>query len=98
MKDRFGFDSNHITGTLFWRRPELGRRMFFRHVVSAVGGYFMLPSKPMETVAKAAPTLKGTATNVIFILMVGGPSQIDTFDFKDGAWTPKEFAPTDYSG
>lgn len=98
MKDRFGFDINHIAGTLFWRRPELGRRMFFRHVASTVGGYFMLPSKPMETVAKAAPTLKNTAKNVIFILMSGGPSQIDTFDFKDGAWTPKEFAPTDYSG
>ena len=32
----------------------LGRRMFFRHVASAVGGYFLMPTRPMETIAKAA--------------------------------------------
>jgi len=27
--------------------------MFFRHVASAVGGYFLMPTRPMETIAKA---------------------------------------------
>ncbi len=84
------------SGTQFWKRPTLGRRMFFRHLTSAVGGYYLLPSRPMETVAKAAPALKGTARQVILILMSGGPSQVDTFDFKEGAWTPQGFNPTSY--
>ncbi|MBI4908443.1 MAG: DUF1501 domain-containing protein [Acidobacteria bacterium] len=88
---------NHpTTGTQFWKRPTLGRRMFFRHTASAIGGYFLLPSRPMETIAKAAPALKATAKQVIFVLMSGGPSQVDTFDLKEGAWTPAAFRPTSY--
>lgn len=96
MKDRFGFDWSKITGTQFWRRPQMERRMFFRHVASAVSGYFLMPSRPAETIAKAAPALRGTAKNCIFVLMAGGPSQIDTFDFKDGAWMPASFAPANF--
>lgn len=97
-KDRFGFNWDGITGTQFWRRPELTRRMLFRHAASAVGGYFLMPSRPMETVAKAAPALRNTAKNVIFILMSGGPSQIDTFDFREGSWLPAGFNPATYNG
>ena len=46
MKDRFGIESNDAQGTRFWRRPHLARRMFFRHVASAVGGYMLLPTRP----------------------------------------------------
>ena len=86
------------TGTRFWRRPHLGgRRMFFRHMASAVGGYFLLPTiNPAETVARAGVATKGTAKNCIFVLMSGGPSHIDTFDLKEGAWTPAAFAPTSF--
>ena len=83
-------------GTQFWRRPHVSRRVFFRHFASALGGYFLLPSRPMETVAKAAPAVKGTAKYCIFILMDGGPSHVDTFDLKEGAWTPQTFRPTSY--
>ena len=85
-------------GTRFWKRPHLGgRRMFFRHMASALSGYFLLPSmNPMETIAKAAATPKGTAKNCIFVLMSGGPSHVDTFDLKEGPWTPSGFAPTSY--
>ncbi|MBL8214568.1 MAG: DUF1501 domain-containing protein [Bryobacterales bacterium] len=96
MKDRFGFNWTGVAGSPFWKRPDLGRRMFFRHAASAVGGYFLLPSRPMERIARAAPTLQNKAKNCIFILMSGGPSQIDTFDFKDGAWVPSNFAPTNF--
>lgn len=96
MKDRFGFDWTQIRGTQFWRRPQIERRMFFRHLASAVSGYFLLPGRPTETVARAAVAPKATAKNCIFILMLGGPSHIDTFDFKDGPWMPASFDPANF--
>jgi hypothetical protein len=96
MRDRFGIDWGKIRGTHFWKQPELSRRMFFRHAGSALSGYFLLPTRPMETLAKAAPSTIGTAKNVIFILMTGGPSHSDTFDLKEGAWTPAFMAPASY--
>jgi hypothetical protein len=96
MKDRFGIDWSNVKGSPFWARPQLNRRMFFRHLGSAVGGYFLLPSRPMETVARAAVRPMGTAKNVVFVMMSGGPSHSDTFDLKEGAWTPSFLAPTSY--
>ena len=61
MKDRFGFDWTKLQGTPYWKKPQLERRMFFRHVASAVGGYMLLPGGPMESVASAAVKTKGTA-------------------------------------
>jgi hypothetical protein len=96
-KDRFGFDFSKTPGSRFWRRPHnAGRRMFFRHAASMLGGYFLLPNRPAETIAKAAVTTKGTAKNCILILMSGGPSHVDTFDLKEGAWTPAGFTPTSF--
>ena len=104
MKDRFGIDWSRARsgqrslpqGVPFWEKPQLGRRMFFRHMATALGGYFLLPSRPMETVAKAAVSTRGTAKNVIFVLMAGAPSHTDTFDLKEGPWTPAFFNPTGY--
>lgn len=96
MKDRFGFDWSGIQGTHFWRNPHFSRRVFFRHLATAVGGYYLLPSRPMETVAKAAASPMGTAKNCLFIHLAGAPSHMDTFDLKEGAWTPAFFNPTSY--
>lgn len=96
MKDRFGYDWSKIRGTQFWKLPHFSRRMFFRHAASAVGGYFLLPRRKMENVAKASGTPIGTAKNCIFILLTGAPSHIDTFDLKEGPWTPAYFNPTSY--
>jgi hypothetical protein len=96
MKDRFGHDWSNIAGTRFWTKPLIGRRMFFRHLLSAVSGYFLLPSRPMETVARAGPPSINAAKNCIFILMTGAPSHVDTFDLKEGAWTPATFNPATY--
>lgn len=96
MKDRFGFNWNGIGGTHFWSRPQLSRRLFFRHMSTAIGGYFLLPGRPLETIAKAAPSPKGTAKNCIFVLLSGGPSHVDTFDLKQGPWTPAFAQPTSY--
>lgn len=95
-KDRFGFDWSRIKGTQFWRAPHFNRRTFFRHASSALGGYFLMPSRPMETVAKAAVTPINKAKSVIFIMMGGGPSHIDTFDLKEGPWLPAAYEPTSY--
>ena len=96
MKDRFGNDGSKVQGTRFWRLPHIERRMFFRHAATALGGYFLLPSRPMENIAKASATPIGTAKNCIFILLTGAPSHTDTFDLKEGAWTPSFFNPTSY--
>ncbi|HUS08411.1 MAG TPA: DUF1501 domain-containing protein [Bryobacteraceae bacterium] len=98
MKDRFGKDWSKLSGTQFWKRPQLSRRLFFKHAASAVGGYFLLPGRPMESIAKAAVSPIGTAKNCIFILMQGGPSHTDTFDLKVGSWTPAFMNPTSYGG
>ncbi len=95
-KTKFGVDWGKVAGTRFWRRPVVGRRLFFRHLASAIGGFYLLPSRPLETVAKAAVRPIGTAKNCIFILMTGAPSHTDTFDLKEGAWTPSYFNPTSY--
>jgi hypothetical protein len=96
MKNRFGIDWSRAAGTHFWARPAMDRRLFFRHMGAAVGGYFMLPGRPLENVAKGAATTMGTAKNVIFVLMAGGPSHSDTFDLKEGAWTLPAMQPTSY--
>lgn len=85
-----------VAGTHFWNRPVLDRRLFFRHAASAVGGYFLLPGRPLDTFAKAAGNAKGTAKYCIFVLMAGGPSHADTFDLKEGAWTLPAVNPTSY--
>jgi hypothetical protein len=98
IKNKFGVDWSGIRGTQFWRRPQIERRVFLRHIASAVGGYFLLPSRPMETIAKASVSPIGAAKNCIFILLTGAPSHTDTFDLKEGAWTPSYFNPTSFGG
>ena len=69
MKNRFGVDWSKARGTRFWNRPVMHRRMFFKSMATTVGGYMLLPTRPGETIAKAAGRVQGTAKNVIFILM-----------------------------
>jgi hypothetical protein len=90
MKDRFGIDWGDIQGSPFWTKPVIGRRMFFQHAATALGGYFLLPH------VGSAATPIGKAKNCIFILMAGAPSHTDTFDLKEGPWTPAAFAPEAY--
>ena len=44
----------------------------------------------------ATPQLRNSAKSCIFIFLSGAPSQTDIWDLKEGAWTPKDFAPTNY--
>lgn len=94
MKNRFGVDWSKAKGSQFWNRPALDRRVFFRHAGAALAGSFFLPAH----LAKAAPAPGGHARNVVFVLLAGAISHCDTFDLKEGPWTPAAFEPETYSG
>lgn len=94
MKNRFGADWTRAEGTQFWNRPGLDRRVFFRHAGAALAGSFFLPGA--MTRAHAASSGTGRARNVIFVLLAGAISHIDSFDLKEGPWTPSAFEPTSY--
>ena len=86
-----------VNSTL-WDGPMLGRRNFFKIAGAGVTGFFLSPLvKPATVAAGVSAKLKGTAKNVIFILMGGAPSHVDTFDLKIGDWTPTDFNPTTYN-
>src|SRR5436305_640173 len=75
------------------------RRQFLRVAgTGLVASYFapVLSAKLLESANGVSPALHNTARNCIFIFLSGAPSQIDTWDLKEGAWTPKDFAPTDF--
>ncbi|HPT26034.1 MAG TPA: DUF1501 domain-containing protein [Bryobacteraceae bacterium] len=95
-RDRFGTGLSGAAGTQFWRRPALDRRVFFQHLGAAVSGSFLMPGMARGVQARSAEASSAKADNVIFILMAGGPSHVDTFDLKEGAWTPPAFEPTSY--
>ncbi|HWB97120.1 MAG TPA: DUF1501 domain-containing protein [Bryobacteraceae bacterium] len=48
--------------------------------------------RPVNVYATESVKLRGAAEFCIFIFLNGGASQIDTFDLKEGAWTPPDFA------
>ena len=50
-----------------------------------------------DTQAVTAQT-RGTAKVCVFVTMNGAPSQLDTFDAKDGPWNPPEADIQQYSG
>jgi len=78
------------------------RRRFLRVAgTGIVASYFADVFSPrLLQAASVAPNvyLRSTAKNCIFIFLAGAPSNIDTWDLKEGAWTPSDFAPTSYSG
>ncbi len=74
---------------------DLNRREFFKLASLGLSGYFFSKvAKPMEVLAQTKPKLENTARNCIYIHLDGAPSHTDTFDLKEGSWTPKDFAPT----
>ena len=82
----------------FLARPHLSRRGLFRSA-AGLAGAFLLPGLNQGVAQSLSASPKGTAKNLIFILMSGGPSQVDTFDLKmlDGV-SPSELAPERING
>ncbi len=73
---------------------QVGRRGFLRSAAGTVAVWTSAPAWTGAVTRVAGPR----ATSCIFILLAGGPSHTDTFDFKEGAWTPASFCPENYNG
>jgi hypothetical protein len=72
--------------------PTLSRRHLFQRGVMTVSGYWLLPMlRPVNVVAKESVTPRGGAEYCIFLFLNGGASQLDSFDIKEGKWTPSDF-------
>jgi hypothetical protein len=72
--------------------PTLTRRHFFRMGTVTASGYWLLPMmRPLNVSAKEIVTPRGGAEYCIFLFLNGGASQLDTFDIKEGKWTPSDF-------
>ena len=52
---------------------------------------------PLDVRAQGSATPRGTARNCIFIELGGAISPMDTWDFKETRWTPKDLDVTEVS-
>src|SRR5262245_32755165 len=72
--------------------PIVSRRNFLRAGLATLSGFYLEPMlRPVNVYAGEAVKLRGAAEFCIFLFLNGGASQIDTFDLKEGAWTPPQF-------
>src|ERR1700722_13479074 len=72
--------------------PKLGRREFFKIGATSFMGFHLLPMiSPLRSATEEKVTPRGTAEFCIFLFLAGGPPQRDTFDLKEGHWTPDDF-------
>lgn len=75
------------------------RRHFMKVAGTSVVASFFADVASARLLADATsvnPTLRNSAANCIFIFLSGAPSQVDTFDLKEGPWTPADFTPASY--
>lgn len=69
--------------------PTLTRRKFWQYgAVSVTGGMLSPFTGRLNAAATGRVSPRGSADTVIFLNLVGGPSQMDTFDFKPYKFTP----------
>jgi Protein of unknown function (DUF1501) len=72
--------------------PKLTRRQFFKVGATTFAGYSLLPmARPFQVHASKKVDPRGSAEFCIFLFLMGGPPQLDTFDVKEGNWTPPDF-------
>lgn len=76
-------------------KPHVTRRRFFEIMGAGVTASWLAGKLPATTVTTSTPVqMQNTATNVIYILLAGAPSQTDTFDLKMlNGTTPANFNP-----
>jgi len=95
-------DCTRASGFPLGAARGFSRRRFLQvGATGIVASYFLDVLNPRVLYgATKAPNvaLRGTAQNAIFIFLSGAPSNIDTWDLKEGAWTPADFAPASYNG
>ena len=63
-----------------------------------VASYFadVASAKLLQSATTVNPTLHKTAKNCILIFLSGAPSHVDTWDLKEGTWTPADFTPATF--
>ena len=74
------------TGESHTNPQDLTRRALFRRAAVCVAAASLVRGN----------TLTATVRTCIFVLMDGAPSHTDTFDLKEGPWTPSYFDPISY--
>ena len=88
-----------ISGATPINGPDLSRRGFLQLGAGGLVASWFLKSPATAWAAESASvTTRSTARNVIFVFLPGAPSQVDTWDLKEGAWTPADFAPAGFGG
>lgn len=72
--------------------PRLTRRQFFRVGSLGVSGFYLQPFlAPINISAMDHVRPRGTAEFCLFLNLSGGLSHVDSFDIKEGRWTPPDF-------
>ncbi|HZM61876.1 MAG TPA: DUF1501 domain-containing protein [Vicinamibacterales bacterium] len=70
----------------------LTRREAFKVGASLVSAYWFLPLvAPTNVHAQSKVSPRGSARFVIFVMLEGGQSHVDSWDLKEGKWTPQNF-------
>jgi hypothetical protein len=75
-------------GTGLASAGRVGRRGFLQRLATVAAGCAALPAR--ATIARQR------AHSCIFIVLAGAPSQTDTFDLKEGPWTPAWLHPASF--
>ncbi|SRR5213593_599988 len=77
----------------------LNRRQFIEFGTKSVMAYALADSfTKYDLYAQLDVQPRNTAKTCIFIQMIGGPTHLETWDAKPGAWTPADFDIRSYSG
>lgn len=84
----------------FFARRHLSRRRFMNIAGTGLTASWIASKMSGTTVITSTPvTMQNTAKNVIYILLAGAPSHVDTFDLKVlNGTTPASFNPTTTNG
>jgi hypothetical protein len=70
----------------------LTRREAFKVGASLVSAYWFLPLvAPTNVYAQSKVNPRGSARFVIFVMLEGGQSHVDSWDLKEAKWTPPNF-------
>jgi hypothetical protein len=70
----------------------LTRREAFKVGASLVSAYWFLPLvEPTNIYAQSKVSPRGSARFVIFVMLEGGQSHVDSWDLKEAKWTPQNF-------
>jgi uncharacterized protein (DUF1501 family) len=69
----------------------LTRRQMLRIGGVTMTGYHLLPLVTPRLAAGEKARPRGSARFCIFVMLQGGQSHVDSWDFKEGPWTPQDF-------